>query len=331
MIKKLKQKLKTLIIAFSHGFKNTESEMLGQKTTLSETNSIEQKMQQNDLAEALLKGEVTEQVEILRDRTYLISDESKKYKVIIDTVGTSKAIKKMAKKTPPKCFNYDGFDIQLVMDNTPIPTSVLQAMESIGGYGIKDNYPLKFEYEYTPKFKLDEYTTKLVIRRSNDGENTLLDLYIPKFTDSFERLVKIFDNELNKIKNGQKKPINIMFETVHFVADKAFGSDDLTPHTFKVNKFIDINEFDGKNVLTYDVTSIGDNTKITEKYKNKKLRNAYSNNERRGTKLDLGNTQKENPKCENCGCEMDSHYDFRITKQTTGRGLCKNCLGEVHK
>ena len=55
-------------------------------------------MQQNDLAEALLKGEVTEQVEILRDRTYLISDESKKYKVIIDTVGTSKAIKKMAKK-----------------------------------------------------------------------------------------------------------------------------------------------------------------------------------------------------------------------------------------
>src|ERR1035441_9703491 len=154
MFEKLKKKLRSAIVAFSYGLKNTEADIFGQKTTMSASNSVEQKMQQNDLAEALLKGEVTEQVEMLRDRTYMVSDESKKYKVIIDTVGTTKAFKKMAKKKTPNSFNEEGYSVDIVMDNNAIPSSVLEGFESIGNYGIKTNYPLEFEYEYIPKFKL---------------------------------------------------------------------------------------------------------------------------------------------------------------------------------
>lgn len=332
MLEILKSKIRNLIIGFSYGLKNTESDILGQKTTLSESNSVEQKLQQNDLAEALLKGEVTEEVEFLRDRTYMVSDEAKKYKVIIDTVGTTKAVKKMAKKTPPKTFNNDNFNVNIVMDTNEIPSSVLKGFESVGGYGIKNEYPLKFEYEYNPpKFNLDEYVKKIVIRTNDETNETRLDLYVPIFTDSFERLRKLFDNEINKIKNNKIPPINVKFNNVSFISDKAFGVDDLVPFKFKMNNFIGISEFDGRHILTYNVESIGNDEKITDKYKNKKVRDAYENKKPRGTKLNLGVENKDKYTCEKCGCEIDSKYDFRITKQTFGVSMCNDCLNEHNR
>ena len=83
MIKKILNKLRVFFIAFSYGLKKTEDDILSQKSSaLSGTNSIEQKMQMNQLAQDLLKGEVTQEVEIMRDRLYYVSDESKKFKVL---------------------------------------------------------------------------------------------------------------------------------------------------------------------------------------------------------------------------------------------------------
>lgn len=329
MIEYIKKKFRTAMVALSYGLKNTETDILGQKTTTSESNSVEQKMQQNDLAEALLKGEVTEQVEMLRDRTYLISDESKIYKVVIDTVGTTKAVKKMGRKPEPKAFNEIGFGIIMVMDNRAIPTGVLSGLEAVGGYGIKDKYPINFKYEYSPKFKLDEYVTRLILR--GDGDNLVIDLYIPKFTESINRLEKIFDNELNKIKTGKIKPNNIKFKTLNFISDRAYGTEDLIPYEFEMVEFLSINEFDGRHVLTYSVNPIGDNKKITDKYINKKLRDAYKNKESRGLKLNIGDTIKEVNCCEKCGKNVDNVYDFRITKKTLGIGVCADCLIEINK
>jgi len=331
MFDKLKKKLRGAMVAFSYGLKNTEADIFGQKTTMSASNIIEQKMQQNELAEALLKGEVTEQVEILRDRTYLVSDESKNYKVIIDTVGTTKAFKKMGKKKTPNTFNEEGYDVSIVMDNNAIPSSVLEGFDSIGTYGIKNNYPLKFEYEYSPKFKLDEYVKRIVIRNGSTPEDIRVDLYVPQFRDTYERLEKIFDNEINKIRGNKTKPFHVEFDTVYFISDKAFGTDDLKPYMFKMKKFIGVSEFDGRNILTYEVETVGDNEKITEKYKNKKLRDAYENKESRGTKLNLGAVKKDKNICEKCGAEVESDYDFRIIKQTIGIGVCNGCLAKINE
>ena len=331
MFEKLKKKLRSAIVAFSYGLKNTEADIFGQKTTMSASNSVEQKMQQNDLAEALLKGEVTEQVEMLRDRTYMVSDESKKYKVIIDTVGTTKAFKKMAKKKTPNSFNEEGCSVDIVMDNNAIPSSVLEGFESIGNYGIKTTYPLEFEYEYIPKFKLDDYVRRIVIRSEDSTGGLIVDLYVPQFRDTYERLERIFDNEINKIRDNKTKPVNIEFDTVKFISDKAFGTDDLIPYKFKMKKFIGINEFDGRNILTYEVEKIGNNEKITDKFKNKKLRDAYKNKETRGAKLNLGNVEKVKNICEKCGVEVENEYDFRITKQTIGIGVCNECLSKINE
>ena len=329
MFNRIKKRIKNAIVAFSYGLKNTETDIFGQKSINLGNSIIEQQVQQNALAEALLKGEVTEQVEMLRDRTYLVSDKSKEYKVIINTVGTTKAIKKMGKRSAPIVFNEDGFDISIVMDNNAIPSGVLDGLDSVGGYGIKNYYPLKFNYDYSPKYNLDEYINKFVLRHSEN--KTMIDFYVPKHTDSFERLEKIFDNELNKIKEGKIKPNNIEFSTVYFITEKAFGEEDLIPYKFKMKRFVGINDFDGKNILTYEVDAIERNEKLTEKYKNKKVRDAYENVESRGAKIDLGNSKKEEHKCERCGEEVVNEYDFRITKKTIGVGLCQKCLEKMDK
>lgn len=332
MLKKINNKIKTFLIALAYGLKNTEEDILRQKSNAgSASNSSEQKMQANQLAEDLLKGEATEEVSMLRDRTYLVSDESKKYRVIIDTVGTSKAFKNMTKINVPKVYNdKDGFDVSIIMDNEAIPSGIIDGLNAVGGYGIENIYPLKFTYQYNPpKFKLDEYVSKLVIR---SGESLLLDLYVPIYIDSFERLEKLFDNEINKIKKYRVKPTNISFETVGFLSNKTYGVNDLCNFSFKMINLVGITEYDGKNILTYEVEALTENgLKITDKYKNKKLRENYANNAPRNQMLDLTDKKSEKHKCDKCGGEMESEYDYRITKSSIGIGVCKNCLSKYNE
>lgn len=331
MIKKLKRFFNNLRISFFFGLKKTDEDIFGQKTnSLGETIS-EQKQQLNQLGEALLKGEVTQEVEMLRDRTYWVADKSKEYKVIIDTLGTTKAINVGSKKNKlininiPSVLRFENDSLEIVMDNLPIPTSILKGFQAVGSHGIKNEYPLKFEYEYSPKFKLDEYVRKIVVRKSIVDENTFVDLYVPKFVDSYERLERIFDVELKKIKENKTKPINIEFDTVYFLSDKAYGVDDLCEYKFKFKEFIGINEFDGKHVLTYIVDTLEYGNKITDKFKNDKLRKKYENNEARTTTLDLTGEFKNSCKCDACD-NIVNLYDYRITKNSIGSGLCKDCL-----
>lgn len=329
MIKYLKRKLRSIFLYLSYGLRNTENEIFGQKTKISDSNTITQKQQMNELADALLKGEVTQEVEKLRDRTYWVADESKNFKVIIDTVGTSKAIKKTGKKATPLTFNnLEGFEIKMIMDNYPEPTSILKSLDSVNGYGIQNQYPLKFQYEYAPKYGLDEYVRKLVLR--TNGEILLLDLYVPKHIDSFERMEKLFDNEINKVKNNKMKPVHLEFKTISFISNNTYGIEDRHNVSFEFIKFLSIAEFDGKNILTYEVKMSDINEKITDKYKNEKLRKSYENKESRNTKLDFTG-EKEKHKCDKCGEEVESNYDYRITKETIGIGVCKKCLEKYNK
>jgi hypothetical protein len=225
--------------------------------------------------------------------------------------------------------NLEGFEVKMIMDNNAIPTSVLAGLESVGTYGIENQYPLNFEYEYSPKYKLSEYIRKLVIRTNED--TYLLDLYVPKHTDSFERLEKLFDNEINKVVEGKIKPLHLEFKTVSFMTQNAYGVEDMCEFKFECIKFVGISSFEGKNILTYEVKMLESGTKVTDKYRNEALRESYAKKEKRTTTLNLGNEEKEKHICDKCGKEVESNYDYRITKETIGVGVCKKCLEIINK
>lgn len=332
MFKFIRKKIRTAIIGFSYGLKNTESDVFGQKSSqTSPDNSIQQRQQLNQLGEALLKGEITEEVEILRDRTYLVSEEAKKYRVIINDTGEVSTIKNnILNRNEPTVFKKNTDQItKIVMDNTPISTGVLTGLQSVGGYGIKDQHQIEFEYEYVPKFKLENYVKRIVLTINTKTNASIVDLYIPKYSGSFERMEKLFDNEIDKIKQNKIKPTNIQFKELNFITNKCYGFDDLYEIKITPKKFLEINDFDGKYVLSYEVEAVCSVEKITEKYRNEKLRSSYNKKEKRkNTTLNLSNEQ-EITYCEKCGKKLESVYDFRITKATIGVGICNSCLNDM--
>lgn len=308
--------VRVFFISLIYGLKNTETDILTTKTESSEPISINQTQEMNKLGEALLKGEVTEEVEMLRDRVYWVSEESDKYETIINTTGVAKAKKKdtLIHKTPT-VFNEGDFIIEIVMNNIPVSAGVSQD---------KPSYPLNFEYEQTPKFILERYVNKLVIR--SKGSYLFMDLYVPKYTDSYNRLERIFDNEINKIKLKRGNPQNVKFDTIKFITKNAYGIEDLIPFTFKMLDFVSIAEYNEYHVLTYEVKQIERGEKLTNKYINKKLRDGYASGKKRNEKATLNVfDQKDIIYCSKCNSEMNE-YDSRIIKHTTGKCLCPKCL-----
>lgn len=308
--------MRVFFISLIYGLKNTEIDILSSKTESSEPISINQNQEMNKLGEALLKGELTEEVEMLRDRIYWVSEESDKYETIINTTGFATAKKKdtLIHKTPI-VFNEGDFIIEIVMNNIPVSAGVSQD---------KPSYPLNFEYGQTPKFILEQYVNKLVLR-SKDSY-LFMDLYAPKHTDSYNRLDRMFDNEINKIKLNKVKPQNVKFDIIKFISKNAYGVEDLIPFTFKMIDFVSIAEYNEHHVLTYEVKQIERGEKLTNKYINKKLRDGYAIGKKRNEKATLNVfDHKDIIYCSKCNSEINE-YDNRIVKHTTGKQLCHKCL-----
>lgn len=315
-INKFLRWLKIFFVSLVYGLKNTEIDILSSKTNSSEPISINQNQEVNKLGEALLKGEVTEEVEMLRDRIYWVSEESHKYELIINTTGVTKARKKegLIHKTPT-VFNEGDFNIEIVMNNFPVSAGVSQS---------KPSYPLNFEYIQTPKFILEQYVNKLVLRSKNSY--LFIDLYVPKHTDSYNRLERMFSNEINKIKLKKSKSQHVKFDVVKFISQGAYGVEDLIPFTFKMIDFVSIAEYNEYNVLTYEVKQIERGEKLTNKYINKKLRDGYASGKKRNEKATLNVFNHQDVSyCSRCNSQMNE-YDSRIIKHTTGRYLCPKCL-----
>lgn len=308
--------VRIFFISLIYGLRNTEVDVLSSKTESSEPISINQTQEVNKLGEALLKGEVTEEVEMLRDRIYWVSEESDKYDIIFNSTDVTRAKKKegLIHKTPT-VFNEGDFNIEIVMNNFPVSAGVSQS---------KPSYPLSFEYEQTPKYILEQYVNKLVLR--SKGEYLFIDLYAPKHTDSYNRLERIFNNEINKIKSKGGKTQHVKFDTLKFTSKNAYGVEDLIPFIFKMIDFVSIAEYNEHNVLTYEVKQVERGEKLTNKYINKKLRDGYASGKKRNEKATLNVFNHQDIiYCSKCNSEMNE-YDSRIIKYTTGKHLCPKCL-----
>jgi len=290
---KIKNIFRNAIISLAFGLKNTESNMFKQKTASSESNALEQQQTSNQLAEALLKGEVTEEVELLRDRTYFVSEEAKKFKVsltdiIVDhktgeVTGNLKTERKSIIVGKPKVFE-DEYKIDIVMETPMIINNILDTMDAIAGATLeKVESPLKFTYSCNEKYKLHRYIRRVAVRKKED--NFIIDFYIPNTYTKVENFEAAFVAELKKVKEKKLKHINLEFETVQFIADDAYGVEDLNEFKFEMIAFKEINDFNGFSVISYSVKPLIYQFKVTDKYIKKELRAKYARKERRDIKL----------------------------------------------
>jgi len=290
---KIKRFFRNAFISLAIGLKNTESNMFKQKTTLSESNSIEQQQTANTLAEALLKGEVTEEVELLRDRTYFVSEEAKKIKVSLTDIivdhetgevsGNLKTERKSMIVGKPKVFE-DDYKMVISMETPMTTNNILDTMDAIAGAALeKVESALKFTYNCNEKYKLHRYIRRIAVRKKE--EEYIIDFYVPNVYVKVENFESAFAAEIKKVKEKKLKYINLEFETVQFISDDAYGVEDLNEFKFEMINFKEINDYNSFSVLSYYVKPIIYQFKVTDKYIKQELRDKYARKERRDIKL----------------------------------------------
>jgi hypothetical protein len=317
----------------------------------------------HELAKALLRGELTEEVKQLRYRNYKVDREAKKYKYFSPTLALKK---KEGKDNKFISFDKsDGLEVITVQYNYAISEDVLDAIKQIenGGRGKKTKYKFEFKRDFIPRFRMEEFAKKVVVKRL-DETHAILDFYFSKYPERFFRRSddksfrsKVFIHEIESIRDKGVKSDMLDVEELRFVTNHAYKQDDLMEFVFKNIMFREVAEFDGDYILRFKASIEHDGIDLTAAFYNKEMAEKYENKEKKELVLDVsGGAPIETYVCSDCGKvvtfdtqkmeempiseardidaeinEEDSwsvteYMDMQIIEQTIGKKLCKSCL-----
>jgi hypothetical protein len=317
----LRSKAASLFISLSNVEKNTITQASDQ---VSNDTHYTRRNTQGTLADALINGEITQEVEALRWRTYKILNQVSEYKSNIigydeDGLPVTEMVKLDVKKELDgiKLDTADSYLLEMVVDNSEVTNNTNDIMFgkhllvydtpdiSIGVLNTKvDNIPEvediiashgtinNTEYQATnkttkplfvgrdffPKFNIEDYTTKLNIRRIDD-EHRLLEFYVSKYPDTLRKNSGLFVKEVIK---AMSKPIHTNFleiKSVSFVTDNTIGASNYLRFTYHILKFDKIVEFNGSYVIKFIGKISINGVNIFEEFRVTELDDKYDNKE----------------------------------------------------
>lgn len=366
-INKILANIELFFMNFMLATRNTEKQILtqGGVDSVNGNVNIGQDVNQGThaLSRALLKGELTEEVKQLRYRTYKVDRESKKYKYYAPTL----ALKRKEGKDN-KFVSYDksdGLEVITIQYNNAVGEDVKDAINQIenGGRGGETKYIFQIERNFRPRFRLEEFLKKVVVKRF-DETHAILDFYFSKYPERFFNnsndksfRSKAFIHEIESIRDKHLKSDILDMEKMRFVTHHAYKKDDLLEYVFRNLWFKEVVEFDGDYILRFKASIEHDGIDLTAAYYNKEMDEKYKNHEKKETILDLvGEVPVQTYTCADCGKEvtfdvskMDEmpiseareideevdddnswnvteYMDMQIVNETIGKMLCKKCL-----
>lgn len=303
MLDKIKKVFYNILYSLPFGLKGGDIEIFGQKDSSNNSNiTIQQQISEKKLSDALLQGEVTQEVEELRYRTYKVAQEADKYNYL----GEGVAIKEKKVNQPQEFY----------VKNHIICESVGHELNRVGEYSI-DRYLLGVKYSDIPRFKLEKYCQNIKVNLKNKK----ISLYFEKNTD--EPVIRMFLNEMESITNGKKS------ELITYPIEFSFTTND----TFQKYTFINIgyekiifNQYE--YILEYNFKEYKKED-LVDKFYSKTMDEKYKNKERKDTNISLIETQRKRY-CSSCGKEIDL-YDGDITEKSYGYPLCNECIKKLKK
>lgn len=262
---------------------------------------IEQQQEQQSVYKDLLKGEVTQEVKELRHQMYFVERKSKEY----EYGGGGHAVKKN------NMFGYtgniedsDGHKIKLVQENKELVKGLDDAgIHLVKGDvviddklqspfktsdGINAEYRIHCDRNFFPRYRIERYTTKVVVKSLDDPEHVLVDFYIPQYRQQFNNISKLFQAELDRIYQGDKRSDLVQFDCVWFKTKDCYGSDDMITFKFDQPRFDDIIKFDGSYVLRFYCHVLVNGEDEAKQFFNQEMAEKYAKKERReGATIDL--------------------------------------------
>ena len=264
MIKKIYNKIRSFFFYIFWGLKSADKIAFGAKEDPSNDGTVfEQQNEQNSVYKDLLKGEVTQEVKELRHEMYFSERKTHKYKYIGNGVVTKK---NEIFDYPGKIDKTDGFPLQILQPNIE-DTGTLSENLSEVDYRIKNKkeFTIDIERDFIPRFRLEEFTNKLVVKRINENA-VMLDFYTPIYKSQFNTIHKLFLKELEKIYMGDVRSDVIDFKQVEFISFRAFGTDDLKKYTYNNIEFDNILIFDGHYVIKFTADIVNDGEDLINEF-----------------------------------------------------------------
>lgn len=251
VLKKIYYKLRLFFGSIFFGMKGVESVLSSNQKNESGSSINVVDNNSGGVFKDILEERITQEVEELRYTSYKIANESKRYRY----VGNGKVVKKNKSQLSEKHGSIDDTDnlpIILIQDNSIICEDVLTILNEINRKNDKkifSDYTLKIKRSVFPRFLIEKYIKKLVLKQS-DG-NYVIDLYCSMYPSQFsERKDKAFITELNKIKNREVRNSDVIdIDEISFVTTNAWGVDDWFKFSFVDFEFYDIIEFDGSYII----------------------------------------------------------------------------------
>lgn len=376
-MKKFWLKVKYFINSIFYGLASADHVLMGGNNG-EEGITINQEVQDKRVSKDLLKGELTQEVEELRYRTIKVDRESKGYEYFSPTLAKKKDI------NDTKFIHYengDNLEVVTIQPNEYLTANLRDAMLNINSEDVKDiqdskgnteisvnvgefkqekKYNIKIKRsEYSiPRYYLEEYTTRLVVKKTDEENKYVLDFYVSKYPNVFDYKSKGFVREIEQIKDEGWKSDIIDFNGVNFVTSHAYLFDDMVEFDFKHPIFQKIVEYDGHYVIKFKATLSKLYDKIKDVY-SKTMDEKYQNKVAKDVVYDItGGHEKVVYKCEVCGKEvvydtleidttpiqqareideeiendntnqLTSYLDIQMSEQTTGKKMCRKCFKE---
>ena len=264
MIKKIYNKIRSFFFQIFWGLKSADKIAFGTKEDPSNDGTVfEQQNEQNSVYKDLLKGEVTQEVKELRHEMYFSERKSHKYKYIGNGIVSKK---NEIFDYPGKIDKTDGFPLQILQPNIE-DTGTLSENLSEVDYRVKNKkeFTIDIERDFIPRFRLEEFTNKLVVKRINENA-VMLDFYTPIYKSQFNTIHKLFLKELENIYMGDVRSDVIDFKKVEFISFRAFGTDDLKKYTYNNIEFDNILIFDGHYVIKFTADIVNDGEDLINEF-----------------------------------------------------------------
>lgn len=345
--------------ALFYGMKATEDTAFHQTGfSLGEGTSIIKEVEDKRVSKALLKGEITQEVEELRYRTYKVDKESKTFEYFAPTLAMKRD------KQDTKFLKYDdrdGLELITVQPNDFIVETVGETLEQVGGRGKRTEYRIKIKRNFVPRYKIEEYITRLDVKKL-DETHVILDMYVSKYPNDKDFKSKGFVREVEKIRDEKIKSDILDYEEVSFITNHAYKLDDMIKFVFKNIWFKEVVEFDGHYIVRFKASIQQDIIDLTKIYYSKTMDEKYKNKEKKEVILNFNDYVVSNVyTCQECGKEivMDNELmdaisayegrditseeinednpqvlefmDMQISEQTFGKRLCSECLKKYLK
>ena len=212
-----------------------------------------------------------------------------------------------------KLDEYDSYPLEMIIDNSEIVLGGNQAMDNDKisifdeviinqtiGPKDDDGEPGKIEWsashgsidgtEYfatnkserpiivtrpnPPKFRLENFTKKLNIRTINETEK-LLEFYVSKYPDEYDRTSRLFISDVKKAISAPEHSTILEISGVNFITYKCMGVDNFLEFEYEITSFDKIIEYNGFYVVKFIAKVKVNGNDVLEKHRVAELDKKY--------------------------------------------------------